>query len=95
MVVLDATRERRTRGNDERTGQIVLVAPSDFSPCFIKRQGLPPDIVSIHQIGFPLTIVSEIQTHKGTTTHKMQETIDDGLRLFGRHRQRIKGHWSA
>lgn len=95
MVVLDATRERMARRNDQRTGQVVLVPPSDLSPCFIKRQGLPPNVVSIHQIGFPLAIVSEIQTHKGTTTHKMQETIDDGLRLFGRHRQRIRGHAGA
>ena len=95
MVVLDATRERRTRGNDQRTGEIVLIAPSDLSPCLIKGQGLPPNVVSIHQIGFPISIVSEIQTHKGTTTHKTQETIDDGLRLFGRNRQRIRGHAGA
>lgn len=95
MIVLNATRERMARGNDQRTGEIVLVAPSDLSPGLIERQRLSPNLVSVVQIRFPFFVISEIQANKGTTTNQRKKASDDFRGLLLCHGKRIRGHWSA
>jgi len=92
MVVFDATRERMARGNNQRTGEIVLVPPCNLSPCLIKRQSLPPNLVPVLEIIFPLAIVSEIQANERTTANERKETGDDRAGLLLCHGEIIRGH---
>ncbi len=85
IVKLNTTRERMTARHNQRTGEIVLIPPSDLSPCFVERQGLASDMIPVLEIIFPLSIISEIQANKGTTTNQVKESVNDLGRLFGRH----------